>query len=345
MLTPYQKADVSFKYLKEIGQEGQNSKVFLAHDEHLDNQIVIKQVDQSTIAPEEFFQEARLLYASAHSNIVQICYAARDDKNIYIAMPFYSNGSLSSLMAQKNLTSREIIRYGIQFLSGLNHIHSKGLMHFDIKPNNIMLSDRDEALLTDFGLSAKIDGDGLSSVRLFYTTHVPPEILSQKRFNFTYDIYQAGMTLYRMAVGEAEFQNAVQEFFSETDQERLQSRFAQGEFPPRNYPFHVHPTLVKIINKCLHHDPNERYQSVLSVINDLAKISDGCLDWRYLGPDEDGKILWIKPVDGANLHLKLDPEKNTTDCRKVYSDGRTRKVSSHCVDVTSSRVLYRLMKS
>ncbi|MXD18237.1 protein kinase, partial [Escherichia coli] len=83
-------------------------------------------------APEEFFQEARLLYASAHSNIVQICYAARDDKNIYIAMPFYSNGSLSSLMAQKNLTSREIIRYGIQFLSGLNHIHSKGLMHFDI---------------------------------------------------------------------------------------------------------------------------------------------------------------------------------------------------------------------
>ncbi|MXE85809.1 protein kinase, partial [Escherichia coli] len=83
------------------------------HDEHLDNEIVIKQVDQGTIAPEEFFQEARLLYASAHSNIVQICYAARDDKNIYIAMPFYSNGSLSSLMAQKNLTSSEIIRHGI----------------------------------------------------------------------------------------------------------------------------------------------------------------------------------------------------------------------------------------
>ncbi|WP_312973306.1 serine/threonine-protein kinase [Atlantibacter sp.] len=345
MITPYQKADVSFKFKEEIGLEGRNSKVYLAHDEHLDHEIVIKQVEQKSIEPDEFFQEARLLYASAHSNIVQICYAAKDDNNIYIAMPFYSNGSLSSLMAKKHLTSREIIRYAVQFLSGLNHIHSKGLMHFDIKPNNIMLSDRDEALLSDFGLSAIIDADGFSAISKFYTTHVPPEIFSQNRFNFTYDIYQSGMTLYRMAVGDEFFKNAADTFFSDTDKDRLHASFARGDFPPKTYPVHIHPTLVKIINKCLHPNPNDRYQSVLSIINDLAKISDGCLDWRLVNEDDNGKILWIKPVDGANLHLTLDPESNTTDCRKVYSDGKSRKLSSHCVDVTSNKVMYRLMKS
>lgn len=95
----------------------------------------------------------KITEGNAHPNVVQIQYACKDDKNVYIAMPFYKNGSLKSLMTKRMLTAREIIRYAIQFISGVAHIHSKGLLHLDIKPDNILLSDNDEALLSDFGLA------------------------------------------------------------------------------------------------------------------------------------------------------------------------------------------------
>ncbi|WP_028880918.1 hypothetical protein [Terasakiella pusilla] len=72
-MMPYQKAQVSFKKIKEIGQEGQNSKVYLAHDEYLDAELVIKEVDKSpSFSASQYFEEARVLYKSTHPNVVQI---------------------------------------------------------------------------------------------------------------------------------------------------------------------------------------------------------------------------------------------------------------------------------
>ncbi|MFU2508658.1 protein kinase domain-containing protein [Pseudoalteromonas sp. ASV78] len=85
----YQKAQVSFKKLKEIGQEGRNSKVYLAHDQNLDAEIVIKEIKiKDGFSSKDYFKEAQALYKSTHPNIVQICYACEDDKKVYVASPF-----------------------------------------------------------------------------------------------------------------------------------------------------------------------------------------------------------------------------------------------------------------
>ena len=116
-------ASLDFELLKEIGQEGKNSKVHLAHDKQLDAELVIKVIEKSKFKnPLDFYAESKRLYDSEHQHVVQVKYACQDDDNIYLAMPFYKNGSLKTLMDRRFLTIREILRYSIQFLLGLNNI-------------------------------------------------------------------------------------------------------------------------------------------------------------------------------------------------------------------------------
>ena len=80
---PYQKAQVSFKKIEEIGQEGQNSKVYRVHDEYLDAEMVIKEVEKKeNFSASDYFREARTLYKSIHPNVVQVCYACEDEDRI-----------------------------------------------------------------------------------------------------------------------------------------------------------------------------------------------------------------------------------------------------------------------
>ncbi|MEA4578190.1 serine/threonine-protein kinase [Klebsiella pneumoniae] len=346
MLNPYKKADVSFEWIRDLDEQGCFSRVYLAHDEHLDYDLVIKEIKkEENTNPDDYFSEARMLYKNAHPNIVQVQYAAQCDRNIYIAMPFYYNGSLNQLMQIKNLTCREIIRYSIHFLSGLYHIHSKGLMHFDIKPNNIMLSNRDEAMLSDFGLSQLINEESRATPQFGYNFHMPPEYfaLSSNDYNFTFDIYQACLTLYRMCVGYHQFE-AERAVFSTIEQ--LKNAIIDGSYPLRQFPAHIHKKLISIVNKCIHIDPNQRYQSVLDILNDLSAINDGALDWRLqTAKPVNGTYEWQKELDGAILSLVFDSESASTTGKRLYPDSRQRRVTDLAITSGCTHAkLYKLLK-
>ena len=196
MYKPYNKAEIQFNLLENIGEEGKCSEVFKAHDLQLDAEIVIKKIGKNHFCnKDEYFEESRVLYRSAHSNVVEVYYACEDNEYIYIAMPFYEKKSLKKLLDQRFLTAREIIRYNLQFLSGLHNIHSKGLIHFDVKPDNILLSDRDEALISDFGLAKPTNLSGLAGQDRHYIKQRPPESFDYDYFDIKYDIYQVGLTL------------------------------------------------------------------------------------------------------------------------------------------------------
>lgn len=126
MIIPYQTAQVSFKKQQRIGENGENSEVYVVHDKHLDAELVIKQVKTDGFNEERYLLEAQLLYKSVHPYVVQVLYACKDAQHIYIAMPYYRRGSLHQVVEAEGLTCRQLIRYSIQFLSGLNNIHSKG---------------------------------------------------------------------------------------------------------------------------------------------------------------------------------------------------------------------------
>ncbi|WHP05765.1 serine/threonine-protein kinase [Acinetobacter corruptisaponis] len=332
MIYPCQKAQVSFEYRNEIGQEGRNSKVYLAKDSNLDGEIVIKEITKASFdQPESYFDEARKLYKSTHPNVVQVSYACEDDENIYIAMPHYKNGSLKKLLESRNLTVREIIKYATEFLSGLHNIHSKNLIHMDIKPDNILLSDRWEALLSDFGLSQHLNPDGLTEIESAYPKILPPEYFSADRIaDRAYDIYQAGLVLYVMCVGLQSFN---EQFFSHWHEDKsiLARAITSGRFPVRDsHPPHIPKKLIRIINKCLNIQPQSRPKSALEIINVLADIDGNILDWEYFIDITDGSKVWQKQVDNKLLQLRVMTD-HSSKATKTTND-KTTRINAYCKD-------------
>jgi eukaryotic-like serine/threonine-protein kinase len=320
MFKPYQKAEISFDLIKEIGQDGKNSKTFVSMDHQLNAEIVTKQISKAEISsPANFFDESKALYASAHTNVVQVHYACYDKYFIYVAMPYYRKGSVKSLMATQRLTVREIITLGCQTLSGLHHIHSKGLIHFDVKPDNILLSERGETLVSDFGLAKQMNFSGRAAQERLYTKMLPPEAMTgADEFDRTFDIYQLGLTLYRMCVGNNAFNDQFAAYGVGTafNRNKFRAEVCNGYFPDRKaYPAHAPTKLKNVINKCLQKLTRDRYQSAIEVANALADVDGSELDWRLIeSPD---KKVWTKNENGTCYEFSVNCDGGTEFYRTV----------------------------
>ncbi len=323
MLKPYQKAELTFDIIKEIGQDGRNSRTFVTQDHQLNAEIVTKQITKAKLSsPDEFFKESQALYATAHPHVVQIHYACYDDDHIFVAMPYYRNGSVKDLITGKHMTVREIITLGSQVLAGLHNIHSKGLVHFDVKPDNILLSPRREALVSDFGQSKQMNYRGIAAQDRHYTPMMPPEALETDEFDRTFDIYQVGLTLYRMCNGNADFLGQLAKYGPPDKFDRDTFRFdlRNGKFPDRkSFAPHVPSTLRNVIRKCLETKPEDRYQTALDVANAMAGISGECLDWRLV--EHADRKVWTKAIDDTQYEFTFN-EDGTTSCYKTVNGVR-----------------------
>ncbi len=333
----YQEPRVRFRKILEIGQEGKNSNVYTIHDSNLNTTLAIKEVpkDAGYFHP-SYFKEAQVLYKSTHPNVVPVMYACEDDENIYVATPYYPNGSLKSHMADRYLTVREIIQLSCQFLNALHNIHSKGLFHFDIKPDNILLSDRYEALLSDFGQSREINEHGLAQQPEQYNKITAPEFFGNNYLDSRSDIYQAGLTIYHMCVGTEVFDSQIAQFATVRD---LGQAKRSENFPNLNdYPLHIPEKLQRVIKRSLRAHPQNRYSSVLEMINALADIDGPVLDWQY--EVDNGTHYWCQTTeDGYTKKLRVCPA-NTSLAHKYKQGGTERRVVPYCLDnVTNEKII------
>lgn len=338
--------ELNFEALKEIGQEGKNSQVFIAHDKQLDGEIVIKKIAKAKIKNElEYYEEIKKLYASTHSNVVKVNYGCSDDDYIYIAMPFYKKGSLKKIASNGHLTIREILRYSIQFLSGLHNIHSKGLIHFDVKPDNILISNSNEALISDFGLTKAMDAFGFASPDQIYSKQSPPETFTSTNKTLHYDIYLAGLTLYRLLNGEELFHRQLTQFNSREDYvEAVKS----GRFPNRDaYLPHIPLKLRRIVNKAIEVEICDRQQSVLELINELSGVDEN-LDWKFnrngstdTWTRNNGKHTYMVEVDFADSQNMIISTTKTNN-----ESGRSQNERAHCHNnLKASNVMAKIKKA
>ncbi|MDR5812070.1 serine/threonine-protein kinase [Caballeronia sp. LZ033] len=340
MLNLQTEAKLHFEKVREIGAEGKNSVVFLARDLQLDAELAVKRITKASFKDVgEYFREASMLYLSDHANVAPIHYACQDDEHIYLAMPFFAAGSLNKVLEARFLSVREIIRYAIQFLSGLHNIHSKGLIHFDIKPDNIMLSNRNEALVSDFGLAQHMNEDGLAEPAASYVKNVPPEGWLQDAHSVQFDIYQVGLTLYRMCCGNAAFYEQLKVF---KKQEDFAVAVFKGEFPDRKrFPAHIPNALARVVKACIAPKLEDRYKSVIEVSNALAAIEGNELDWFYT-VDADGSRTWTKETDEKTLVLKVDA-KDTSEATKRTAQSEQR-IKAFCLKNIDDKTIRSFLK-
>ncbi len=200
-----------YRLLKLLG-EGGMGKVFLAEDTRLRRKAALKvmkpELARNPTARQRFLQEARLAAAIEHDNIVPI-YQVDEDRGIpFLAMQMLNGVSLEALLKRQGpLPIPQLIRIGTQVAEGLAAAHATGLIHRDIKPDNIWIEPGDggRVKILDFGIARSTeDQDSLtqSGTIIGTPTYMAPEQAEGKKVDPRCDLYSLGCVLYRMATGE-----------------------------------------------------------------------------------------------------------------------------------------------
>jgi serine/threonine protein kinase len=210
MLIPGQKL-FEYEITRPLGQSS-FSAVYEAHDRILNRRVAIKQLRQKRAASQKaikrFIQEARIAAALEHPNVVSI-YALRIyEKNLYIIMEYLPGGSIHHLLdRQGKLPVEQAVQLTIGICEGLAKLHTKGIIHRDIKAENILLAADGRPKVTDFGIAhvpEAAGGMGLTIVgfqpgTLLYNS---PEQFQGKKLDACSDVYQVGALLYYMLTGQ-----------------------------------------------------------------------------------------------------------------------------------------------
>lgn len=345
MFKPYSKAEISFDLRREIGHEGSNSTVHIAHDRQLDAEIVIKKILKSQFdSVDRFFEESTILYLSSHPNVVPVHYACEDAESVFIAMPYYARGSLSKFIDSRYLTVREIVVLGCQIASGLHNIHSKKLIHFDVKPDNVLLSSRGEALLSDFGLAQRMSPAGTAEQDRMYFKMLPPEVHRTSTYTHAFDIYQFGLTLYRMCNGNRAFHHQFDKYgpANSFDRDQFKYDLRNGRFPDRDvFPEHIPHRLCRLIKKCLEPDPKDRFLAAIDVANELAQI-DNRFDWQY--SVRKGTRVWVCQDDERIFRLSVAQDDTSIAEKTMIASGRTTKIKEYCKPSIKSSDIKRFLE-
>ena len=171
---------ISYTKVRQIGVgQGMNSEVYLADDPQLGGQVAAKEIDKADFAnPAAYFEEAQAMFAVAHDNVVAVQYACETPTTISLVMPYFRNGSLADRIQDRPLQLSEVQRIAQGVLAGLAHIHLAGFIHFDLKPSNVLFSNKDRPMVADFGQSRAIAPTGVVTVPPLYMVSQPPETIS-----------------------------------------------------------------------------------------------------------------------------------------------------------------------
>lgn len=174
---------------------------------------------------------------------------------------------------------------------------------------------------------------------------VPPERLETTSFTNSFDIYQVGLTLYRMCNGDEEFDNQFNSFVENGELKEIDfiNAVRREEFPNRNkFPEHIPSKIRNIIKKCLKINPDDRYNTIIDLINDLSNFSDeNYFDWQFEQNPTYKK--WIKNIEGKQIYFILN-EDGSTIAKKINELGVERSITSYTKASISTRELNNFFK-
>jgi len=293
--------EIRYRRGDQIGAgEGMNSTVFLATDPQLQGALAVKEIPKAKLGNDldSYFEEARIMFASAHPNVVRIQYACQTSDQVCLAMPYYPAGSLAHKIISAPLPLNEIVRVGDSVLSGLSQVHRKRFLHLDVKPTNVLF-DGARPMLADFGQSREARSNGVVQVPEMYMHAWPPEVVTLGTATVESDIFQVGLLLYRAANGEPWYQTQI------PSPQALEFKIVNGKFPDRSsFMPHVPRRLRRVIRKALRVDATDRYHSAIEMARDLGRL-EVTLDWVVSETSAGGTRWSAERVGQPELVVEL----------------------------------------
>ena len=260
-----------YKILDKLG-EGGMGVVYEARDTKLDRLVALKFLPAHVSVNEEtkarFLQEAKAVAALNHNNICTIYGVEEHESKMFFAMEYVDGGTLRDRIPFKKLD--EAIAASIQIGEALQEAHSKGIVHRDIKADNIMLTSKGQIKVMDFGL-AKLKGSlklTRSSSTVGTLAYMAPEQIQGGEVDARSDIFAFGVLLFEMLTGKLPFRG-------EHEAAMMYSILNEEPDAIRKHIPDVSASCERILEKALEKNPEERYQSAADMVADLKRWKRG----------------------------------------------------------------------
>ena len=265
------KTIIHYHIIEKLG-EGGMGVVYKAHDKKLDRTVALKFLPSHLIVndtdKERFFEEAKVAAALNHPNVCVIHDIKEDEEQQFIIMEYVDGKTLRQLLADKgHLKIDHAIDYAIQIGEALQEAHNKGIVHRDVKSDNIMITAANQAKVMDFGL-AKLKGSlklTKSSSTVGTLAYMAPEQIDGRDIDARSDIFSFGIVLYEMLTGQLPFKG-------DYEAALMYAILNDEPEPVEKHLPDISSELQHILNRSLEKDPNNRYQSMKDMIIDLHRL-------------------------------------------------------------------------
>src|SRR3712207_1206904 len=262
--------------LLEVLGDGGMARVYLARDNVLDREVALKvlrdQYGYDEALVERFRREARNAASLNHPNIVQVYDQGRDDDGTYyIAMEYVPGGTLKDLMAKEGPHApKEAAGIASRVAVALEVAHGRGIVHRDIKPQNVLLSASGEPKVADFGIARAASSKTMTETNLILGTaaYMSPEQVRGEPVRPASDLYSLGVVLYEMLTSRLPYQadDPIATAMKHTNDPVPHPREANPAVPED-----VDALVVKLLAK----RPEDRYASAAELAEDLRRVRDG----------------------------------------------------------------------
>ncbi len=256
--------------LEEIVGSGGMSTVFCAHDTQLDRRVAIKILHERFSDDDEYIQrfryEARAVAQLTHPNIVTVIDRGEDAGRQYIVFEFVEGENLKELIVRSSpLPIRQAVELAVAVADGLAFAHEHGLVHRDVKPQNVLLNENGSIKVTDFGIARSLDVEhGVTQTGTVVGTgdYLAPEQASGGAVSAASDVYSLGVVLWEMLTGRVPFEGDtfVAVALRHVNEAAPDIRDSRADVPPR---------LAAAIDRALQKDPARRFPTMRAFADEL----------------------------------------------------------------------------
>jgi eukaryotic-like serine/threonine-protein kinase len=257
-----------YRLVHEVARGGM-ATVWRAEDTLLDRLVAVKLLHPQFAADPEFVErfrrEARAAARLSHPNIVPIYDVGEHAGTPYIVMELVEGGNLKDRIRRSApLSDGEIRSLGVTIADALNYAHGRGLIHRDVKPQNVLLGEDGRPRLTDFGIAQAVASSGLTRTGAVMGSvhYIAPELARGRPASPQSDIYSLGVVLYEMATGRVPFD-------AETDLAVALAHVEQTPAPPTALNIHLAPDLEPVILRALAKPPDLRFATAADMARAL----------------------------------------------------------------------------
>jgi serine/threonine protein kinase len=263
-----------YQIIEELGKGGMGS-VYKALDTQINEEVAIKLIrpeiasDEQTL--ERFSNELKLARKISHKNVCRMYHLEKGEETPYISMEYLEGQDLKKLIWEKEkLSAEEAIGIAQQVCEGLIEAHRLGVVHRDLKPQNIMIDKDSQAKIMDFGIARSLEAPGVTQTGVIIGTpdYISPEQAEGQEADHRSDIYSLGVIMYEMVTGSVPFKG-------DTALSVALKHKAQLPLDPKKRNPQISDDLSRLILICMEKDRARRYQSAKDLFEDLKNIEHG----------------------------------------------------------------------